>query len=160
MTAATSGLRLPGFGSRRASAPSASATPTAQARRGPFLALIAGLIVGAVWLLLALNTAAAADEVQARSLIAANSDTQNKIEQLQVLLSDDEAPAALAAAASRLGMVPDVNPLFLSVHQDGAVSVLGVPIPVTRPVNPFPLPTPTPAPVKIIKVSRLPGGAR
>ena len=102
--------------------------------------LVAGLIVGGMCALLALNTAAAAEELRRHALSQANADMADDVQQLQARLAAREAPAALARAPRELGMVPAGNPAFLSIQPDGRVKVLGDPQPATAP-PPTPKPT-------------------
>ena len=115
--------------------------------RAPFVLLVVGLLVTGLWALLALNTAAAAEEVQARRLTAANADTQDRVEQLRIDVAGRQAPGWLASAAAKLGLVPDANPLFLSVPSHGAVVVLGTPKAVVAAPVPAASPSGTPTPV-------------
>lgn len=145
---------------RRASPPSRpAAAPAARSGRPrlPFAALILLLLGGGLCALLALNTASAAGEVRERDLAAQARTLSDTEQDLRREVSSLEAPAALAAAAAALGMVPGVHPAFLVLGPDGTVSVLGdpqaAPLPVPPPdpnatpaPNASPTPAPTPAP--------------
>ena len=95
--------------------------PIARPRRAPFVLLVLGLIGAGLCALLAINTAAAADEVRQRELTSANADTSDQTQQLRIEIANKQAPAALASAARALGMVPNPNPAFLVVGTDGSV---------------------------------------
>ena len=110
-------------------------------RRAPFALLVAGLIIGGMCALLALNTAAAAEELRRHAMAQANADMSADVQQLQARLASHEAPAALARDAAKLGMIPAGNPAFLSIQPDGSVKVLGNPQPATPVVIPSPTPT-------------------
>jgi hypothetical protein len=112
-------------------------------RRAPFVVLVLGLLGTGLFALLAINTAAAADEVRQRELTSTNADTLDQTQQLKIDIADKQAPAALASAARALGMVPNPNPAFLLVRSDGAVAVVGSPARASG----KPVATPTVAPV-------------
>src|SRR6266702_3768377 len=115
----------------------ASRAPQAVARTGPrrapFVLLVAGLLIGGMCSLLALNTAAAAEELRRDALSQSNANLSDDAQQLQAELAARQAPASLASAAAKLGMVPAGNPAFLSIQPDGSVKVLGEPQPATAP---------------------------
>jgi hypothetical protein len=117
----------PGNGRRR------PARADVRARRVPFAVLVVGLLLAGLWALLALNTAAAAAEVQARQITSDNANRLDEVEQLQIDINAKQAPGVLASAAAKLGMVPDTSPVFLSIRPDGSVVVLGTPSPVSGP---------------------------
>lgn len=109
----------------------------------PFALLVAGLIVGGMCALLALNTASAANEVTRHDIAARDQGIAAQIVQLQNEVQDSSAPANLAAAAAALGMVTAGDPAFLEIGPDGKVRLLGSPGPASAaPVN---VPSPTPA---------------
>ena len=56
----------------------------------------------------------------------------------QIDISAKQAPGVLASKAAALGMVPDPNPVFLSIAPNGTVTVLGTPREVPAPVAPVP----------------------
>jgi hypothetical protein len=116
--------------------------------------LVAGLLLAGLWALLALNTAAAADEVQARELASGSTETQDQLAQLKIDIAAKKAPAVLASEAAKLGLVPDTNPVFLSIAPNGSVVVLGTPQKVTAP----PVPTPTPTSAALATTTALPTG--
>jgi len=108
-------------------------------RRAPFVLLIAGLLVGGLCALLALNTAAAAQELRRQSLTQSNADSSDDVQQLKAELAAKQAPDTLGRAAAALGMVPANHPAFLRVLPDGTVKVMGSP----QPATPAPVPTPS-----------------
>ena len=132
--------------SRPGARPAGRATPPARlaphAKRTPFVLLLLGLVVGGLCALLALNTAAAANEVQRHDLALRDQNIAADLVQLQNDRQASAAPANLAAAAEALGMVPGANPGFLEVQPDGRVKVAGSAAPATA--APLPVPTPTP----------------
>jgi len=130
------------------------------APRAPFVLLVLGLLVGGLLSLLALNTVAAAAELQRHQLAATNADLADNVTQLGNELAAKQAPAALAAAAAKLGMVPDQNPAFLQVRPDGSVVVLGSPAAATA--APKPKATTSKAPTKATPTvkSTKPAGTR
>jgi len=116
-----------------------------RARRTPFVLLILGLLIGGMGLLLALNTASAANEVARHDLAANDQSAAAQLVELENEVQASAAPANLAAAAAALGMVPAGNPGFLEIGTTGRVRVLGSaaaasPLPV---VIPHPAPTST-----------------
>ncbi len=103
----------------------------------PFALLVTGLVVGGLALLLALNTASAANELQRRGLLDKDSNVAARVQGLQVRVAASKAPGALAAAAAAMGMVPAGNPAFVVIGQDGAAKVMGRPETVTAPPVPL-----------------------
>ncbi|SDJ14624.1 hypothetical protein SAMN05444157_1967 [Frankineae bacterium MT45] len=120
---------------------------TSRPRRLPFALLIMGLVLGGLCALLALNIAAAADELRRHELAATNQDLVGEVQQLSAQVAAAQAPAALATAATKLGMVPAGNPSFLVIAPNGKASVRGTPVAAVAP--PTPTPTPTPAPTTV-----------
>ena len=112
----------PRGGKRTMRAGSASSAP-----RVPFALLVTGLLVGGVALLLALNTASAANELQHHALDARDANVAADVEQLQNQVAASAAPANLAQAAAALGMVPAGNPAFIVEATNGTVKLLGKP---------------------------------
>jgi hypothetical protein len=102
------------------------------------------MFVGGLCSLLALNTASAAAEVEARSVVSRNDLASDLQQQLERDLALREAPDSLARDASALGLVPNPNPAFLRMNADGSVTVLGQAIPASVPVVPAPPPPPAP----------------
>ncbi len=115
-------------------------------KRAPFVALVAGLLGAGLAALLMLNTAAAADEVEGRQLASDSADTQDQVTQLQIDIAAKQAPNALASKAAALGMVPDPNPVFLSIAPNGSVTVLGSPVKVPAVAVPSASASPTATP--------------
>lgn len=136
-------------------------------RRAPFIVLICGLLAGGLCILVVLNTASAAAELRRHDVTAANAGLAEDVEQLRSQLAANEAPDALAAAAAKLGMVPNGTPGFLIIRPDGKASVLGSPTPAASgretPVrtspSPRPAATPRPSPTPVTQAP-LPGGPR
>jgi hypothetical protein len=132
---------------------SGAAKHAPHARRTPFVLLILGLLIGGMGLLLALNTASAANEVSRHDLAANDQSAAAQLVELENEVQASAAPANLAAAAAALGMVPAGNPGFLEIGTTGRVRVLGraaaaSPLPV---VIPHPAPTSTAAAPKRAK---------
>lgn len=117
--------------------------PDAARPRIPTGLLLLVMFVGGLCSLLALNTASAAAEVEARGVVSRNAEASDLQQQLQRDLALREAPDALVRAATGLGLVPNPNPAFLRVNADGSVTVLGQPVPASLPVV-----VPPPAPTK------------
>jgi hypothetical protein len=129
-------------------------------RRAPFVLLVLFLLGAGLCALLALNTAAAAAEVQQRSAATTNDQTQDRTAELQVDIANKQAPAALASAAQALGMVANPDPAFLVVRPNGSVIVMGSPAPVSAVSSPTP-PSPDPSTkTSTVAIATLPGGAR
>jgi hypothetical protein len=108
------------------------------APRVPFALLVTGLIVGGMALLLLLNTASAANEVQRHDLAARDASIAAGVQELQNEVAASAAPGNLAEAAAALGMVPAGNPAFLVIAADGSVKVMGSAapasvVPIVRP---------------------------
>jgi hypothetical protein len=123
-------------------------------RRAPFVLLVAGLLIGGMCSLLALNTAAAAEELRRNALSQSNADLVDDVQQVQAELAARQAPAALASDAAKLGMVPAGNPAFLSIQPDGSVKVLGEPQPATAPAPLRPNPPKKPAKKAVKKATK------
>jgi hypothetical protein len=125
------------------------------APRVPFALLVVGLVAGGLSLLLALNTASAANELRRHDLAGRDAEIAAQLQQASNEVAASDAPNALASAAGALGMVPAGNPVFISVGADATVKVLGVGapasplplppvvVPVTRAGSPAAAPTPT-----------------
>jgi hypothetical protein len=101
------------------------------ASRAPFGVLVVGLVVGGMALLLALNTASAANELRRHDLAGRDASVAAAVQQLEIDVAASAAPGNLAKAAAALGMVPAGNPAFLVIGADGSVRVLGSPAPVS-----------------------------
>jgi len=162
-----------------------AAPPKHAAPRTPFLLLVGGLIVGGICVLLALNTASAANELSRHDLAIKDANIAAQLQQLRNDVAASAAPGNLASVAAALGMVPAGNPAFLKVLPDGRIVVLGSPLPASaapapsttppktttsahpkptgsssttkKPAKSTPPPTPTPTPTP---TTTLPGGPR
>ena len=125
-------------------------------RRLPLWVVLIGMLAAGLCALLALNTASAALEVQTRGVSDTNANTSDTQQQLTRDLAAKAAPGNLASAAAALGLVPNQNPAFLRINNNGSVTVLGSPTPATAPPlppKPKPTPKPTPTPSKSAKPS-------
>lgn len=105
--------------------------PPKHAARVPFAVVVVSLVVGGMFLLLALNTASAANELSRHDLAARDATVAAQLEQLQVEVAASAAPGNLARVAAELGMVPAANPAFLQIGPDGRVRLLGSPAPAS-----------------------------
>lgn len=126
------------------------------APRVPFTVLVVGLLVGGLALLLALNTASAANELRRHALATKDAGIAARVEQLRNDVAASAAPANLAEAAGALGMVPANDPAFVIVGADGSVHVLGSPGPAHAPVLALPHRKKTPTPSKTPSTSKAP----
>jgi hypothetical protein len=115
-------------------------------RRLPLAVVLGLMLVGGLCALLALNTASAALEVRNRAVTDDNASSSDSEQQLLRDLAAKQAPAALAAEAKAMGLVPNPNPAFLRINANGSVNVLGSPAPATTPATPTPTPTPVAKP--------------
>lgn len=108
----------------------------------PFVAVL--LVLGVVGLLalLFLNTELNKGAFTIKQQKATATRLQQQSEQIQESLNGLDGPAALASAASQMGMVPNPNPAFLAPRG----SVLGSPTPAPTPSSSEPKPTPAPSP--------------
>lgn len=141
-------------------APARNPKHAPHAPRTPFVLLVLGLVVGGMCLLLALNTASAANEVARHDLAANDQSAAAQLVELENEVQASAAPANLAAAAAGLGMVPAGNPGFLEIGKNGHVRVMGeaaqasaLPVVVphltpTKSVQPKPKPSTTTSPGK------------
>jgi hypothetical protein len=118
------------------------------APRVPFALLVAGLIVGGMCALLALNTASAANELSRHDLALKDAAVAAQVQQLQNEVEASAAPGSLGSAAAALGMVPAGNPAFLKIAAGGRVRVLGSAAPASLPAVPAPPKTATPKATK------------
>jgi hypothetical protein len=103
------------------------------APRVPFALLVAGLVVGGLVLLLALNTASAANELRRHDLANRDAVIAAQVQELRNEVAASAAPANLAAAAVQLGMVPAGSPAFLVIGANGVIKVMGSPAAATDP---------------------------
>ncbi len=123
---------------RRAATPPADRKQGRRAPRVPFALLVTVMVLGGMALLLALNTASAANELTRHDLAVRDDQVSAAVQQLREDVAASAAPANLARAAQELGMVPAQNPAFLVIGPDGTVRVLGHAKAVTA--APLPLP--------------------
>ncbi len=100
----------------------------------PFAALVLSILVGAMALLLVLNTASAANELDRHGLAVQDAAAADSVQQLRNEVAASSAPANLARAALAQGMLPATNPAFLMISADGTVTVRGSASPVAAPV--------------------------
>jgi hypothetical protein len=107
----------------------------AQPARAPFVLLVATILSTGLVTLLLLNTALSQISFTVTDLQQRASALSAREQALSQQLSLRESPARLAAAAGRLGMVPNRNPVFLRIS-DG--TILGEPLPATAPPSPAP----------------------
>lgn len=123
------------------------ATSPSRAPRVPFALLVVGLIAGGLGLLLALNTASAANELRRHEVAGHDADVAARVQDLRNAVAVSAAPANLEAAAAALGMIPAGNPAFVVVGADGTARVMGKPAAVSAPpvavVQPRKKPKPT-----------------
>ena len=95
------------------------------ASKAPFAVVLVVVLGGGLLGLLLLNTLVAQDSFRLHQLAQESRELQQREEQLAGQLEANQAPSALAARASRLGMVPGGPPVFLRLP-DGRV--LGKPV--------------------------------
>lgn len=112
---------------------------TSNAPRVPFALLVGGLLVGGLVLLLALNTASAANELRRSALAGKDQEVSVDVAQLRNEVAASSAPGNLAAAAEQLGMVPAAHPAFIVELPNGRTVLRGH----ARPVSDDPLDIPT-----------------
>lgn len=111
-------------------------TEPAEPRRAPFVALVLALVGAGLIALLVLNTAIAADSFTQRSLTDQVEQLTIQEQELQMQVNQAQAPAALARAATDLGMIPASTPGFVVVNPDGTSKVVVPATPATRPPPP------------------------
>jgi len=119
-----------------------------QAKRMPFVLLLVALVVGAMSLLLALNTASAAHEVARHDAAVADTSLAAQLVDLRNQINASAAPGNIARVAQGLGMVPADAPAFLRIDAGGKVALLGSPAAASAPAAPpvsTPKSTPTPS---------------
>ncbi|MBX6371560.1 MAG: septum formation initiator family protein [Acidothermus sp.] len=118
-----------------------------RAPRAPFVLLVCALLVGGLVAVLVLNTWLAQGSFTLRHLQREQQQLADQAQALNRELQALEAPEALAARASALGLVPAPNPVFRNAATG---AVLGVPNPASPPPSPAASPaastTPTPTP--------------
>jgi hypothetical protein len=128
---ASSALRSTAPRTRRREAPRPVLTvvPAAAPSHGGMLIACAGLLLSGLLVLLLLNMNLAEGSFQVHELQRTADELAETEKALEQEITAISAPAALAAAASRMGMVPASSPAFLHL-EDG--TVLGVAEPATR----------------------------
>lgn len=114
--------------------------------------LVMGLLVAGVITTLWLSTQAIADSYRLDQAKRAATELAEQAEVLQREVAGLESASTLADMARKLGMIPAGDPSRLIVGQDGKVTVVGEPKPVTPPAPAPPatspeLVTPPPTPV-------------
>jgi hypothetical protein len=109
---------------------------TTTAPRAPFVLLVLALLGGGLVLLLLLNAASAADSFRQRELQKQIAAANIQSQELQRKVATMQAPAALADAARKLGMVPSGDPGFLVLLPDGSYRIVGTPTPAAAPPKP------------------------
>jgi cell division protein FtsB len=105
-----------------------------RAARTPFVLFSMGVVGAGLAGLLVLNTVVAQDAFTIHDISAANAALAEREQRLQREVAALEAPAAVAARARTVGLVPAGDPVFL--EPDG--TVLGNPVPATAPPAPPP----------------------
>jgi hypothetical protein len=123
------------------------------ASRAAFVMLVMGLLAAGVVTTLWLSTQAIADSYRLDQAKRTATELAERAEMLQSDVAQLESASSLANMARLLGMVPAGDPSRLIVGQDGQVSVIGDPKPVTPPAAPPPAPSGAGAP------PAAPGGA-
>ncbi|MBI3685763.1 MAG: septum formation initiator family protein [Actinobacteria bacterium] len=101
------------------------------APRTPFAILVLALLGVGLVLMLMLNGALAADSFRQRELQQQLTGLSLQEQDLRRQVDGLQAPAALAEAARRLGMVPSGDPAFIVFAPDGSRQVIGSPAPAT-----------------------------
>ena len=85
-----------------------------QARRAPFVALLLVLLAGGLVALLLLNTASAQDAFKLHALQSKEAALEQDMQVYSSMGDGLDNPAALAARATALGMIPGDIPVFLA----------------------------------------------
>lgn len=98
--------------------------------------LVMGLLAAGVITTLWLSTQAIADSYRLDQAKKAATELAEQAEVLQREVAGLESASTLAEMARQMGMIPAGDPSRLIVGQDGKVSVVGEPKPVTPPVPP------------------------
>jgi hypothetical protein len=111
---------------------------TAIAGRLPFAILVGGILGTGLIALLLLHTMAAQDAFRLHDLQRQAAELRDTQQQLQVAGQQMQAPAALAARARRLGMVPTGSISFVRLRSGRVVGVAHA-----APPPPAPAPVPT-----------------
>ncbi len=98
------------------------------APRAPFVALVLVVVVAGVLGILVLNTKINENAFRLANLHNQQDGLDAQEQQLNQQLAQDSSPTSLAAAALRLGLVPNGKPAYITLP-DGRV--IGVPQPAT-----------------------------
>jgi cell division protein FtsB len=105
-------------------------------RRAPFVVLLVGLLVATVLGLLLLNTAIAVDSLDATQQRQANAEQAEEVARLEQQVVAADSAAALARAASEVGLVPPGDAAHLVLQPDGSSVLLGTATPAPDPDDP------------------------
>ena len=105
-------------------------------RRAPFVVLLVGLLVATVLGLLLLNTAIAVDSLDATQQRQANAEQAEEVARLEQQVVAADSAAALARAASEVGLVPPGDAAHLVLQPDGSSVLLGNATPAPDPADP------------------------
>lgn len=130
---------------------SALPAPRAHAPRAPFVLLVVALLGLGLLALLLLNTASAQDAFRLSDLQRQSKTLADQEQALSRQAADLSDPASVAAAATKLGMVPGAVPIFLAPGQKvpaGEVIDGMVIVPGPRPTAPAKQSTPATQPTK------------
>ena len=134
---------------------------TSNAPRVPFALLVGGLLLGGLVLLLALNTASAANELHRSAAAVKDQEVSADVAQLRNEVAASAAPGNLAVAAQQLGMVPAAHPAFIIEGPNGSTVLRGHARPVTD--DPLDIPSGTrhasPSPTTRVAASAPESGA-
>lgn len=109
--------------------------------RAPFVALVGLILAGGLVGLLMLHTLAAQDAFRLQQLQRSAAQVADAEQQLEIAVQERQDPAALAARARALGMVPATSLAFVRLHKHGRI--VGVAHAAAAPAPP---PAPAPAP--------------
>jgi outer membrane biosynthesis protein TonB len=121
------------------------ATRPLTAARLPFAIFIGAILAVGLVALLLLHTMAAQDAFRLQALQHQSADLDDVEEQLAVAEQQQQAPAALAARARSLGMVPTDSIAYVDLHRHGKiVGVVQAAPPPPPPPPPVSKPSPTP----------------
>jgi len=119
------------------------ATRPLTAARLPFAIFIGAILAVGLVALLLLHTMAAQDAFRLQALQHQSADLDDIEEQLAVAEQQQQAPAALAARARSLGMVPTDSIAYVDLHRHG--KIVGV-VQAAPPPPPPPVAKPSPTP--------------
>ena len=124
------------------------------AGRLPFAILVGGILAAGLVSLLLLHTMAAQDAFRLHDLQRQAADLRDTQQQLQVAGQQMQAPAALAARARQLGMVPTGSISFVKLRSGRVVGVAHAAPP------PAPQPSSTPSPSPATKAAKATADAK